>query len=127
MDEGSTTNRILGLYHALIVRAPMIPTISLPIIMPVFSIFQLLALPRYRPIRFQRQNKIRQMFLEHFGNRFTQRAEYFSAIFSKGGPGERAEITTHQLRRYLGSCGTPAKAKVSELTLFPLGIYEREG
>lgn len=52
------------------------------------------------------------MFLEYFGVGMTNRAENFSTAFSTGGPGERTEITTHQLRRYFGLCGKPAKAKV---------------
>lgn len=55
---------------------------------------------------------IRRVFLECFGASMTQRAENFSAIFSEGGAGERAEVTAHQLRRYFGLCGTPSIAKV---------------
>lgn len=60
----------------------------------------------------QRRNMIRKVFLECFGAAMAQRADNFSAALSEGGPGERAEVTAHQLRRYFGLCGTPSTAKV---------------
>lgn len=73
------------------------------------------ALPPMLIPALQRKNKIRQMFLEYFGTGMTNRAENFSTVFSTGGPGERTEITTHQLKRYFGLCGKPAKAKVGHI------------
>ena len=61
----------------------------------------------------QRQRTIRAVFLDSFGASLGQRADHFSAAFSEGGPGERAEVTTHQLRRFFGLCGSPSGAKVS--------------
>lgn len=61
----------------------------------------------------QRRDKIRQVFLDFFGAATAQRAENVSKIMSKGGAGERVEVTAHQLKRFFGLCGTPAKAKVS--------------
>ena len=61
----------------------------------------------------QRQRAIRAVFLDSFGTSLAQRADNFSAAFCVGGPGERAEVTTHQMRRFFGLCGSPSNAKVS--------------
>lgn len=61
----------------------------------------------------QRQYAIRVVFLDSFGASLGQRADHFSAAFAKEGQGERAEVTTHQMRRFFGLCGSPSNAKVS--------------
>lgn len=60
----------------------------------------------------QRRIAIREVFVDFFGAALSQRAQNFASVLSKGGAGERSEVTVHQLRRYFGLCGTPAIAKV---------------